>query len=453
MTRNLRTVALCVAAGLAVSGCANGFSTSGGTPKADTEMRAFVGKCIVSDKGQQEIGAILAPVLATLAGSAIKHGLNAFGTALRKAGEAETITKTANANIDPQVDFGPCVQVVRGNFSQFRPKLKDKDGNEFVPDWLKQNELPHFLGDGKETETDAEENTTDAKAKTRWSNLYKAGIWLTEEAPEHFLEARMRFDQSCKAIAVGPTYIHYGRFFKGGAKSTRGVVINVALVSPGKKATDNGVPNGQISFGNIKTPYTVRYHDITTGLLGAQPAAGGGGLSGVRAAGQGGAQENQVCTKLKGFAKLPKETAWMSLDGTKLAPTTVSVSIAETRDANKFLLFLADVFDDSKEELEKAAQRVAIASERAKFEKEQQDAAQQAREAQATAAANYYDAYAAAELAIAAYKASEGEEPSVRLPLAVAARKAQDQANLKAAVADLPEPYGANALIKPQSIS
>ncbi len=367
--------------------------------------RVYVGSCVFGVDEKPALSGESA-ILASMVGAIIKVGFNSIGKALRAAGEEQTTTRTGLRN----TEFTPgraasCIQYVSGGIGSTGSCL---------------------AAGAVSVGTKAPSQLAGQCAK-----LKAAGIYLSS-MPNLFLELQLRHSTAGSAYAVSPTFLSYqskmkdGKFKKG---ENRGLVAQARFHATGVTANGNGSVGGAIVLGDVGVG-TERLYD--------HPKPG---------------DTDKVWWELESawFPALNPPVKDMPAKGSPDAsdpkhpgnakiPLTVTVSVTETRSARKFYLFLADVFDESKEELQASTEKLLIQSRQEEAELAAFTAAQ-------TALVSADQKHVAAEIAIIAYCAANyaAVSGSARDTLALtnsgAARVAQIGANMSARAAGRPGAY------------
>jgi hypothetical protein len=388
-------VAIVILMTLLVHGCGHQNSIIESKTRQDT--RTFAGPCR-SALVQERSGPLAAlgdAILPTL----IDKSLSLFSTAIRKAGEASTVSITASYNTEIGSDVMPvkCITIVQGNFYTQDTYFHEGTYAALNP-----------LGD---------QNQSDIKLS--YSHLKTMGAYLAG-APAFFFEGALNRSEDRAAIAIQPTIILYNSLL--GSKTlnwfggTRDLVVSTAISAPGSAGA-----NEQGTIGQFKLK------GLSTGTM--------------------------LLFDVKG-----PQTAWIPIQLTQQkAPRTIEVTITETKDANKFLTFLADVLDGSKEQVETVLKQTLVQSERTKLKQQLIDAEKARQLATTAATTDSIQAQTDARLAIIDYttakdaydKAGSSKSDLVRKDLIEkggAAIKSMIAANLKARQAGSTEPYDATQI-------
>ena len=427
---------ICLAAVMmSATSCASRLGTvqpppaSASIDKSVFDTRLFYNKCVLLTTAEEARGEAfpLAALGAAVLPSLISTTLDRFGQALRRAGEAETTSISASLNIEVEPDqekLAPCVQFVRGWF------LDEASG---VPDSVLKGMTPQELN----------------RVKDR--RIYLA------EAPHFFLELRLRRSANGEAVAYAPSYLVYNRLLKDGseAMSHRGLAVQFSIHKPGKPADDDSAVGAPLTFGNLEIGTARRYLLPDTSqapypesqwfpsFIPVSPQAAS--LSSAVPAPPPPAvpsPSSAVPTPPPPAIPMPSVPAppisVPTMPTKHAAPLTATLTVAEVRDANKFLLFLADVFEGSKENLQTLLETQLI--------KEKRDAAKlEAATQQQENLSQYYTDFADAEIKYIewcnANKQQDAAGKKDRLAKSKEAHVAQLKANLSAQKARLSQPY------------
>ncbi len=375
-----------------------------GETKAPLEVRAFHGSCIYDD-GQVRLESF---GLAEIFGAAvISNTLNRLGKALRRAGEEDAYIETASRNLQ---SLQPCIQIVKGRFSD--------DANN----WIRAKE---FLP----------EPISGADVDNR---LMEAEIFLVSE-PDFIFEGRVVQSRDGSALAVRPNFYSYRSPLKAGRKANKayGILVSVSFHPPGKAANSPDATGASLALGSLQ-PSESTYRVYA------------GSDSGVGTGNEAGSAHPHESHWFSSISKTPDVASALQPRSTepggnqqlRTGPWTVSVAVTETRKANEVLLFFADVFDDSQEELQTQLEQSLIpsvgnAADIADYTSQQ------------SAVSSYYTNLAAAETSKAEACAVFGDEsstPAVRISIAAEFFAAQGVANVAAMTAGLALPYPSRKL-------
>jgi hypothetical protein len=309
--------------------------------------RVYVGDCVFRPEGE----AFFAPLLGAILPNLISKGINLFGNTLEAAAKEQTVTATAHTNFELQADRIPrCIQVVRGAFA---PSADDFDHNN--PGWATGSPFADVIG----------------ILKTR-------RIYLMAK-PEFFFEGTFRRATNGTAFAIAPVAAAFetpleSRALRGDA--TRHVKIAFAFHAPGKSATDAATPTTDLILGKMTPGQFTRFEVCPP----PRPSSAGGAIPPVA----GGAP---VTAPTPAPTPTPKpgstttaacnaESLWFAMAPTDTPlPLSATTVVSETQGASAFLAFVAEVFKESKDELETVAKQTLIESEREKARAAQQKAA------------------------------------------------------------------------------
>ena len=345
--------------------------------------RAFYGPCIYGNdreiKARPSDGEGFAATLGAVVSGIIDAGLGRFGRALRAAGEEETTTQAAQKNIELGAGLiEPCVQIVRGRFTTAnRANIADKELDKKI---------------NRKTQS-------ASKLSLKPDQLRAAGIFLYGR-PDFFAELQIRLSSDYSATSIAPTFVSYNRLLKDRsfkAGKSRGLALNMRFHPPGVSADEQGSTGGTVVLGDIALgteieylipdsidePYPVEsawFPSISPVAENAQTfgckiiaedvtgdtttpddtSENTANEDATNAAAAGPAASNPIpilenATRRGGRANLCK-------------PFTITASIAETRDARPFMLFLADVFDSSKDTLKTDLENTLVESKRDEVE-------------------------------------------------------------------------------------
>ncbi len=355
------------------------------------ETRVFVtNRCLFHKEPKVPfLGALAAAVLPSL----IEKGLSTFATAIRKAGEKGT--KSASASVSVELgnrDLPACVQIIHGSFFL--------SNASFAEDKFAASN-PLQLPD-------------DRSRKTVHSILAGVGAYVAGP-PLFFFEGKIRRSEDGSAIAIGPTMILYNALIESSPgqrkKGTRDIVISFSLSAGGSGGLEDRGTIGQLEFKGLQTGTKLRFPDIQ------------------------------------------RETPWIPLQlAENKTPRTVSLTISETKDANEFLLLIADVLDGSKENVEALLKQTLIESERVKVRKEQLAAEKEKQQAEAQLLISATQAEAQARVSLLEYKSIRaGADPIELVKKASGALVNLIEANLKAKQAGLPVPFDPNEILDLQA--
>lgn len=402
------------------------------SPTAD---RLFYGPCLVPRDDREALPALLALAIPSI----IKQGLSRFGKALRNAGEEKTRSFTVNRVIeDLPGEAQPCIQFVRGRFYDTAP-----DGRS----------LWNFSG----------------AARLPDNNFLAAGIYLADE-PDVLLEFERRQSKDGTAASYGLGFFAYRETLfarrdgdrnrrSGSRGDERFLTVQISFHAPGAASDSDPASGGEIAIGRAVSGQPPRKFPLLGGGAGQKgfeletqwftnPNLSEDATPGRRASYAG---END---RLASYDKI----AWNSVasplvrvqaggprasapggDRARPRPFNLTVKLVEFQDENKFLTFLADVFQDIEEPLGDALVAKVDPAARAEARRAELQAKNEA-------LAKFQDKFVAAESAMIDYCAGGGEgRPDARdwLRLSKEAYLAQLDANLEAQVLGVATPYPA----------
>lgn len=384
---------------LALASC----STTGAWAQAK-QTRTYVGDCVfgIDDSvTPQPTGE--SAILAAIASAAIKVGFDSFGKALRAAGEAETTTVSAQRN----VEFKPgkaaaCIQFVSGSMGS---ALDCK-----AIDW-KNNR------DGSVSQLVAQ-----------CERLRSLKIFLTD-TPDFFVELQLRPSSFATAYTIAPTYYSYQRMLRNGKydkNASRALALQARIHGAGVEANASGSTGGTVVLGmtGVGTEHKYLIPDSTSESFALESAWFPALNPPVADPPESGTPE----------ASDPRHPSNTSI------PLTVTVSVSETRSARPFYLFLADVFDETKDEVQAETEKLLIKSKRDEAELAAYNAKQ-------TLLLTADEKLVAAEVALISYctsdyaSGSDAERRTRALQGSGEARAAQVAANVAARAAGKAEPF------------
>jgi hypothetical protein len=416
---------------LLITGCASNLmlrqSTDEEAKTRDT-THAFIGDCIFRKEGEA-----FEALAATVISRVISQGINRIGKALQDAAAEQTKTVFATTNFETNSrHFPKCIQIVRGKFYSTR--------NDTTYDWIGGTE---FAG---------------KKSKLEENQIYLA------ENPAFFFEGRFREAIDSTVLSIAPLFVQFNwpietRVFRPGL--VRHVKVAFAFHPPERAATDTSNPSTEIILGALapRTSMTFDTQTLPAILDGtsrgnssrpdrlvsivppalrsepiaavpgftpgppSEPTPGGPGVPSAQPSGDGNQREGTP------QLALPDEGKWFQITRSEIfKPYSVTVAVSETQGASAFLKFVADVFTDSQDEIEKSAKILLIDSERQKAKV----AAMQAE----NAANSAYDQAVVAAIAALKTCSSDGS-----LANAADARSKQGVANTAAANAGKAPPF------------
>ena len=262
--------------------------------------RLFYGDCVRLTEEEQAKGAMIPAIAAAVLPSLISNTLDRFGKALRSMGEAQNYPVTAQRNIEVEFEVvESCMQWVRGRLLEGPPAKTSR----------------YLMG------LEADES----------DRLAELGIYLAEP-PDLFIEWRLRASADRTALAVAPTYVEYNRLLTDRSDrpdKNRGLVLQLSVHGPGQGPNSTAAVGASVVLGTHRVGSYRRY---------TMPYSASDGF------------ELESPWFFTFASSRPPNAANTAGSQTELDsyPMTVTATVAETRDANAFFLFLADVFDDSK---------------------------------------------------------------------------------------------------------
>jgi hypothetical protein len=380
------------------------------------QTRVFAGDCLYRAAPPVDEGA-LTKVLDAATGGLISGTLGRIGKALRAAGEedADVIVGRYPAEFEPGVP-AKCVFIAKGKWTS-----TDKNVWKF-------------------------RNSDGDKEK----DLRIADRRLVD--PDFFLEVAIERSGGGNALRAVPNYFHYVRLIEDKMKSnksaSRGIVFEIAVHPPAVGPKGKGAVGASLVLGTMETGYAYNLRAGTRAKIASD------GQVDWKMADDGYLPLEYTSTWFPTFAPAAviatnskKKNTGVANGGAAggdqaIAPTanakkqqlprTVTVTFTETRAPRKVLLFLADVFEASKDEMQKAAEIALIDSRKTEAEL----AAGKASTALMT---DYVTRQAAAEVAILTY--CNAANDADRIAKSSAANVAQRAANLVALAASQPQPY------------
>lgn len=432
-----------------------------------TSDRLYYGPCIAHPEfnglegGDKEfIGGLLALAIPAL----VSRGLERFGNALRKAGEAKERQFKVNRVIeDDPGDAAPCIQFIRGRFYNGEPS-----GGKFY----------NFPAP----------NNLDPNA------LRAAGVFLVDE-PDIMMEFVRQESQDTSVVSYGLGFLAYNKTFfgrlsgdrrkpKGGGKGGRFLVAQINFSEPGGE--ENNAVGGNIDIGYVDTANAPRILPVLGGTAGrkgfeieSEWFANINTMKSEKRERQAGlnAEYTRLASyekiaepqdKIRGFSSVsasrpvlvsapgpdPRGSAPLQNPSTSTEteqssdendastvqtkrPFNLTLKIVEFQEENKFLSFLSDVFDDTSASLQDAILDDVDPARRA-------EALRTRLQARNEVLVGFQNKFVAAEQKYYEYCNSEGnDKPTVSdwLTMSKDAYIAQLDANLEAQVVGVPIPY------------
>lgn len=350
--------------------------------------------CILPQPGKKPgiLGGIAAAVLPSL----IEKSLDRLATAIRKAGEESVTNISRSTNIEIDKTLIPtCIQIVHGTFFTKKSQFENLNSQ------IKEKLLP----------TNEIKGASDVMNKPL-EKLANLGVFIAE-TPFLFFEGNVRVSEDMSAIAISPSILIYNSLiestdFKNG---TRDLVLSFTFSSAGQSALQGKGTYGQLQFSNLKTGTVLLFPDTAF------------------------------------------ETPWIPIQITeKKSPRIVSVTASETKDANGFLLFLADVLDGSKDKVETVLKQTLIETERVKLKQQELEAEKNKQQAETDALVTAYSSISEAQISYLDYHQALEKDGTKQVII----QKGNDAlskmliANLKARHAGLADPFKENAILEIQ---
>lgn len=401
--------------------------------------RLYYGPCTVAADGSESV------LLSTVLSSVVTRGLSRFGKALRNvAGEKELEFKIHRLIEDVPGDrSSPCMQFVRGRFLDGAP----------------QN--PRVLGVYK-----------DIAPRVSAEGLFDAGIYVAER-PEIMIELKRRSSQNKEYAAYHLSFLDYQsslfnrsgeRRDRRGGGGERHLAVQFAFSAAGSKSSTVG---SEVKIGRVKAGQAPKIYR----KIGSPKGASGYEIEskwfsnhnpGDTRVSLARAEIDADLYQLARYEKIKSPTSSSSSKADNqliqvnqgpqaigggdsrgsngnAKPFELELTIVEMQDENKFLTFLADVFDDSDEQIGTTITNNIDPEKRTQARRQELTAQNEALE-------TFQDKFVEAESAFISYCTAQGvENPDGRdwLRLSKAAYLAQLSANLEAQVIGLPAPYPA----------
>ena len=301
---------------LVATGCA---TISGGTLTHEHhhQARAFSGDCLAGPP-QDPVSREVAVVDAVL-GGVISGTIGRIGKALRAAGEADADVVVGRYPAEFEPGAPPkCVFIAKGRWSQVA------------------SDDSYRVGDGP---------------PVQFMNAYLVD-------PDFFLEIAVFSSTSGAALRLVPNYFEYRRRIDGPGRDlgSRGIALEVAVHAPGKAPTDKTAVGASLVLGTMAPGY--RYN-LRSGNRWAVGSSEGVGEPGYLPMEYTSAWFATFAPSVEGGTNQASRT------DSQLLPRTLTITLTETRAPREFLLFLADVFDASEDELQEAAELALLESRQA----------------------------------------------------------------------------------------
>ena len=265
-------------------------------------------------------------VVESVLGSVIGNTLGRLGAALRAAGEAETRTVVVHRTIEMKPGSpAPCLIIAHGFWAPSGDADWEGPGNS--PNGSPNGKLVYGLP-----------GVTDTHL---------------QQEPEFVLRLEMKRSTDGSALRIVPTYLEYRDHLTDDRRGNRGLSVEVAFHAPGQPADHKDATGAAIVLGDFAPDS--RYMLASGEIEEWDRRRGRWELQDER---KFPLQEESVW-----FANYsPKPVVEQSPDSR--LPRILTVTVAETRAARPVLLFLADVFDDSKDELQTALETKLLKSQR-----------------------------------------------------------------------------------------
>lgn len=380
--------------------------TGGGSVSAADGGPSYVGMKVVIPK--ECIAKSESAIGAALISGVIKTGLSSIGTALKKMGEKDDHAETAKINfeISTEEDF-QCFVVAHGTWRGLPENGEPNNG------WS-----PNDSNEGVVSKDD--------------------GLYLADN-PRLVMKVVIDRSSDRSAAKLRPTYLVYNRTVKdGNVGKTRGLALEVSFLPPGKDKSSNDSVSAGFVLGDLNVPTS---YTKTKGNLRMFAESESNWFPYFMQSSSGNAanmegQNTSDGTTPNPSASTPEST---SNDNAKRVPRTLNVTVTETRAARKVLLFLAGVFEASKEELQSELEKQLIESK-----KDEVELAELEKNSQLEI--DYETNKAEAVIAINSWCVT-GTDKSKLLVNSKTARLAQLSANLSAAKAGKSALYTSEALV------
>ena len=388
------------------------------------QTRVYAGNCIFQES-HSAVEAADGGLVSTVVGSIVKNTFGRIGKALRAAGEEDADVIVGRDATEFEAGSPPaCIIVAKGDW---RPAQNNEA-------W----KLP---------------SATDA-------SLTIGSISLMRD-PDFVLELLVESSEDRSALRLVPSFFEYRRMIEDemprrGKSVVRGIGVEVVAHAPGVGIKDKEAIGTSLVLGNMETGYRYRFNTNERQALNGpntnswEFAADFAPLETTTAwfptfvplrIGQKN-EASPTASDAAGSGTSPAASASNSGPGPSTSATTseaapllvrtITATFTETREPRNFLLFLADVFDESQEQIQSAAELAIL-------ESRQQEAEIAAAKASNDLMTDYVGKLAAAEIAIIKYCSSD--TPAELLAAAGEAQVAQRNANLAALLASQPTPY------------
>lgn len=266
----------------------------------------FVGACHNRLAQPEQVkGLFTSKVIASLAGSALKTGIDWLGNALQKAAKDDIYSTTVSTNIKSieqlNTESNTCMQIVRGQFT-----------------------YAHSTSAHDNAKTDSSDDkvfTNNLALDT--DKFMGAPVKLIKGSEELFIEILPVVQQ--QVVSFVPLEVRYSGYTPQDRhnKQPRDLALFVGYAPVNKDIHDGKFSGRLINFGTL-TPSPNK------------PAS-------------------RKFVSQDGKISSVKQTQWLPLDQAN-GPLSLAVQIIETRKASRFSQFLAEVFDSSKADIKRQAE-------------------------------------------------------------------------------------------------
>lgn len=256
---------------------------------------------------------------AAIASAIIDSTLGRIGSALRAAGEAETKSIVVHRNLELAPGTGlTCVALARGRWG------------DQASAWRRPGDAAAIGASGLNFGTASNPE-------------------YLQSDPDYVVLLRIDDSTDGSAQKLIPEFLQYNRHVTDTKKGRRGLSMEVAFHGPGEGSNHKNAVGSSLVLGDFEPGH--RY-DLATGVTQKRDRRSGAwqNIAGLR-------------------PSLQEESAWFpsfvtSVDAAAAVPKIVTVTLAETRAARPMLLFLADVFDASKDDIKTGLETRLISSQR-----------------------------------------------------------------------------------------
>ncbi len=360
----------------------------------------FVGKCQNSIASENQVkGLFTREIIATLAGGALKTGIDWLGTALQKAAKPDIDKTTISSNLTSIQQLSStaniCIQVARGQFryQQNNSGSRDTGSRSFT------NALPAKSG-----------------------KHAAAPVYLVEGTEELFIEILPIIRD--QVISFTPLEVRYSGYTANDRrnKHPRDLAIFVGYSPISKDITQGDFTGRLIDFGTLQPRKN-------------KPAI-------------------NKYVSADGKLSLVKQTQWLALNDTN-KPVTLAVTLIETRQPGRFASFMAEVFNSSKADIKTQAAAALAELEIFKntraLEKERLEAEREQLQNQQ----DYFEAEAAVLSGIEKLAALCASQPVSKTDIYNAQKDvylARLKANISAVLAGKSRPYNPSEIKPPSGI-